>query len=562
MQLVRDILTVCAIFVWCDGCGNVAQIEKANQNYQVVWGIKSSHEDKLNVAAEQKRVLVKEVKALRKKTDELATQAVSLQEVNSKLEEAVLVLQAEMERKQKEFDSKLEAAVAASKAQGLSEVAATGDSDTLNSSKTTEVTNASDSSLNQAIEAMRMSAEVKKMGNKSSGSALSVGVADIIDDVSSMPSPGKSPAVFQGPSGTSSVLPPPPSQVDPEGNAIDWDAANRSSLLNLDWLSPQQRQLVEERRKDELVLGQEHERKKSLIDFTSSLFSHDKDKEEDPPPPAPEGESKISLRRLSAMFHKGTDASTSHHQSESRKETPESPLVTPHATVTSPQSGVVEGSALAVAAPVSSPASPGDVKPRCFRCGGTVEGPKYSTCKCDIPLMAPEEGTGGGAMDSFKGFLSKGKKSAGGFADGFKKAGSIFSHKSGDDDNSVHSGGTATRPAGNSSPAPTVGSSEVPTQPSSESSTNWLDSIAHELRMDSTPSVGTSKKSSLLSLDPEDTPAAPDYETATALLAMSRDRPAVSGNEPDSDDDESSLNRTADEDKHVNLARKLRSERN
>jgi hypothetical protein len=57
--------------------------------------------------------------------------------------------------------------------------------------------------------------------------------------------------------------------------------------------------------------------------------------------------------------------------------------------------------------------------PRCHRCGGTVEGPKYSTCKCAIPAMAPlepsEEGAGHdggrrGSMSNFMGMLSRGIK--------------------------------------------------------------------------------------------------------------------------------------------------------
>lgn len=64
--------------------------------------------------------------------------------------------------------------------------------------------------------------------------------------------------------------------------------------------------------------------------------------------------------------------------------------------------------------------------PRCYRCGGTVEGPKYSTCKCAIPAMSPIEISPGegsdpsastateqnrrGSMSSFMGMLSRGMK--------------------------------------------------------------------------------------------------------------------------------------------------------
>lgn len=38
--------------------------------------------------------------------------------------------------------------------------------------------------------------------------------------------------------------------------------------------------------------------------------------------------------------------------------------------------------------PVSSPA---EIKLRCLRCQGTVEGPKYSTCKCAIPALCHDD---------------------------------------------------------------------------------------------------------------------------------------------------------------------------
>jgi hypothetical protein len=561
-----------------------------------VWGIKTSHEDKLNVAAEQKRVLVKEVKSLRKKTEELVAHGSTLQEVNGKLEAAVVALQAEMERRQREFESRLEAAsvAAAARAECEAEAAAARDSEQAPpyESAVADLARVGDeeSSLNQAMEAMRVSAEVmeamrvsaevKKMSSDQASVALSLSASAIVDDVVTNPSPGKL-DVFQSASGTSSVLPPPPSQVDPEGNAIGWEAANRSSLLNLDWLSPQQRQLVEERRKDEMVLGQEHEKKKSLIDFTSSLFSHDKEKDEESgavhASAAAEGDSKISLRRLSAMFTKGDGGSPSHQQSEHRKEfvdprdsfASSTPTATAAATSgATATSGAGKGeenhsSLAAAAAAGANPSSPpAEGKPRCFRCGGTVEGPKYSTCKCDIPLMAPEEAGSGGAMDSFKGFLTKGKKSAGGLADGFKfKAGSIFSHKSGDEDHSMHSAGAgSTHTGGNASPGPGPGSSDGHDKPSESS--HWLDSIAHELHKDSTstPSVGHSRKSSLLSLDAEDSVVA-DYTASTASTATFSDRPIVTSHEPDSDDEEGHTENTAEVPSDIQLARRLKAER-
>jgi hypothetical protein len=39
----------------------------------------------------------------------------------------------------------------------------------------------------------------------------------------------------------------------------------------------------------------------------------------------------------------------------------------------------------------SPSSSSSEFKMRCYRCQGTVEGPKYSTCKCPVPAMCPED---------------------------------------------------------------------------------------------------------------------------------------------------------------------------
>lgn len=67
---------------------------------------------------------------------------------------------------------------------------------------------------------------------------------------------------------------------------------------------------------------------------------------------------------------------------------------------------------------------PSAMRLRCLRCEGSVEGPKYSTCKCSIPALTPDDlngGGGGGGVGSssismFTGFMSKG-------AGGLMKAG-------------------------------------------------------------------------------------------------------------------------------------------
>lgn len=51
--------------------------------------------------------------------------------------------------------------------------------------------------------------------------------------------------------------------------------------------------------------------------------------------------------------------------------------------------------------------------PICYRCSGTVEGPKYSTCKCNVPQLTPGDDNGSGGdkvhhhLGSFKNMINK-----------------------------------------------------------------------------------------------------------------------------------------------------------
>lgn len=66
---------------------------------------------------------------------------------------------------------------------------------------------------------------------------------------------------------------------------------------------------------------------------------------------------------------------------------------------------------------------PSSLRMHCLRCQGTVEGPKYSTCRCSIPALLPEDlhSSSGGGMRMLSGFLSKGSNVAGELAGGFAK---------------------------------------------------------------------------------------------------------------------------------------------
>ena len=495
-------------------------------------------------------MLVKEVKTLRKKMDEQSAHAASLAGVNGKLEEAVVALQADIANMRKEYEAKLSAAHAAITAPPPDDATqsvdskATDDAGALSpdpGESTDKDTAAADTSLSVAMEAIRQSAEIKRRstGHTASGEAHTADVTAIMEEQPSTSSVSGGIHLTSG-RGTDgggfagSVLPPLPSQVDAEGNAIDWDTTHSSDLLHLDWLSPEQRHLLEERRRDEMVLGHgDHERKKSLIDFTASLFK-DRDKESSHTTPGEDehhsdstskslGEKKLSLKRFSTIFSmsEGAQLSDSEHGIPAAVASPSagdnSAKVPPRQTHDSNSSSgtdkVYVGQLVAA-----------DGKPRCYRCGGTVEGPKYSTCKCDIPMMSPDE-EDTGAMESLKGFFSKGKKSAGGFADGLvhkTKAitGSIsmFSKHGEDTGSSQGDMSTTTASASSSSHVVTPSSSTVVSQqaavaatarPVSANAGNGLDNSTTNRTGESAslaPVSGGSvaPKECLLNLDDED----------------------------------------------------------
>jgi hypothetical protein len=174
------------------------------------------------------------------------------------------------------------------------------------------------------------------------------------------------------------------------------DGDNRAELLKMDWLSPEQRLLLQ------------------------------KSQQLQPPPPpyTPQDTSHLAHKRSSitdtftSLFNKdevSVHSSSSHGMDNSVKTTIKHSVSAPTIeTVSSPKQSTSS----------TLKDGPNPNAPKCFRCGGTVEGPKYSTCKCDIPAMSEEEAH---SSSLFKGFFDKSKHAAGGLAGSFMKASNIFS---------------------------------------------------------------------------------------------------------------------------------------
>lgn len=383
--------------------------------------MKSSLDEKLSVTNEQKKVLIKEVKTLRKKVEDVNSSNDAFRTVNENLENAILELQKQLDSQKERFETLLSEANSNS-----SSIEFQGEK---RDSQPLDTTNRLDTTTNDLVQnALRASSEAKH--HKVSASLDSEN--DLTGESKSLSEDSRTSrhGSVVDPVSTS-ILPPPPLPVDLDGNVIEWDHETRQQMLQMDWLSPEQRALLQDRQKEDLPFAEsDHHsfgRKRSIVQMTSNLFHLDKSEKHSSEvidstsslavsEKQEHEESKISFRRLSAMFH-----SSSQPQNTAAESHPSSPpTVAIKAEDPTPPSSPSPGHELinpdthsddrnrrsSSAAPI----------PTCYRCGGTVEGPKYSTCKCDIPQMTPlvEES----AIDHFKGFFSKGKNAA-------KKAGSV-----------------------------------------------------------------------------------------------------------------------------------------
>jgi hypothetical protein len=418
----------------------------------VVWNLKSSLDEKLSVTNEQKKVLIKEVKTLRKRVEDVNSSNDEFRAVNETLETAISELQKQLEAQKTRFETLL--LEANSTSSSSIEVVAQGESE--GGGGVGGDDDVTSSLVQNALKASSVAKHHKGSASLDSENDLTGDMKSLSEDA---PSPHASRTSRHGsvvePISTS-ILPPPPLPVDLDGNVIEWDHETREQMLQMDWLSPEQRALLQDRQKEDLPFAESDHysfgRKRSIVQMTSNLFHLDStskpDKQSsvlvegnDATPSSPNvvssekhehEESKISFRRLSAMFHSsrekdahapngatsGPGASANGEKSESNPSS-SSPTVAMKMENSVPPSSPSPAAGHEGNNPEddrsrrSSSAAP---IPTCYRCGGTVEGPKYSTCKCDIPQMTPlvEES----AIDQFKGLFSKGKNAA-------KKAGSV-----------------------------------------------------------------------------------------------------------------------------------------
>ena len=141
----------------------------------------------------------------------------------------------------------------------------------------------------------------------------------------------------------------------------DWEIPAAVALKSIPWLSPEQRILVEDRVKN--------------------ISQHDNNIAVSPPTVS--GEKRTSFSMMGSLFSQtyGSNLSSTNNTSISSHGDNAGSSSELNTFFDSPLTSGVESDASVQMKSVL----------KCLRCDGTVEGPKYSTCRCKIPALVPED---------------------------------------------------------------------------------------------------------------------------------------------------------------------------
>jgi hypothetical protein len=510
----------------------IGQIEKANHSYQMVWNMKTGLEEKNNKNSEQKKILVKEVKQLRKRLEESDDMNDQMSVVNDKLIAVTSDLRQQVEVQRKKIDAQHAAMLASTdstlheamrtttSSENLKVLDSSGGSD--GNGSIGEVTATADELLEEATALSQKSVQMHSKNPTSSpptkhtdkSSGTNTHLSEATESNSEVENLLNEPASLLGGGSTGPGITNSPVEVVTRGGrtaSMEWDFSSEksASMLNMDWLSPEQRQLAAQRQ--QLQQQQEGMDISQGGSGSGSVVSDSA--------PKTEKRSSIALfKNVISGLSIPKDFNTSFHGSHGNNSdhgvsSPHSPAPT---ATTQGSSPALEMQTTDEVNNSSSVSSDGQVnafidanyvnggKPTCFRCGGTVEGPKYSTCKCEIPAMSPlsedeleKEDHG---IQALKGFFKKGSSKAGGFASVARRKSlavgkDLFSHKEKEKETPSSQGAppTTSQPASSSGSGSAGGGIHFPDFPHLFSHDN------------ETPSVPAVKKQTLLDLDDGET---------------------------------------------------------
>lgn len=361
------------------------QIETVNMNFQMAVAGKMSMESKNSTLLEQKKLLVTEVKKLRRKVDDSASNMEDLKALNDKLSAAALALQQQLRDAQEKIDS--QAAALAANANGK-----------VRSESMSSESRDSDFTREQVDELLAFNDRM--LANLAAGGSASPGEGE------------KPSSVEEG-------------EDRAHEEHASWDLP-QTSMKDMEWISDEQNKLMQQRLAANDGQG-----------VSPAAFRHHAGS------PVQTAEAEHAGRRSSMSMLMGmtkaigmsSEAPTGPHAAPQKRSSMFSSILgggddSKSETSSHHSSGSFFSPFSSQSAHAAEPVTPEDRMPsayrmNCLRCQGTVEGPKYSTCKCATPALVPEDlatSSSGSSMRMFSGLLSKGSNVAGGLAGGLVKA--------------------------------------------------------------------------------------------------------------------------------------------
>lgn len=406
------------------------QVANINVNLQMAIASKEDVEIRASTLQDQKKLLVKEVRHMRKRLDETQSLLDEMKAMNAKLVENAELMKKELEEQQERMLTQRESSVTGGDVTPTTE----SDRESSHSSHFAKTTTVEKLFADNQSLLSRLSTESQQRSN---------GLADDEDENGRKTPPRPTPeaihidkftadhhtAAFGSHSRRSSVA-----TDDGNDDRSSWDMPP-VALRELGWLTEHQSKLLEKRIADRPevlehatpVPTQPPQNRRSSLSIlsgvTKAVFgdsSVDATPTSSTPAPVPKRSSLIS-----SVFGSAT------------KETPAP--TTPVASASSSLTGSTETSSSSVtsssagffASPFHDDETgrlPVTMRLTCLRCKGSVEGPKFSTCKCAVPAMSPDDlatpasSTTSSALTALTGMFSKGSSVAGGIAGGFVKA--------------------------------------------------------------------------------------------------------------------------------------------
>eukprot|EP01039_Chlorochromonas_danica_P000856 gene856-931_t len=383
------------------------QMEAINMNFEMAIAGKAAMEAKNTALSEQKRVLVKEVKQLRKKMDESTSNIDDLKALNDKLSAATLALQVQLNEALDKIQKQSETIELLKKGHGEKAAASvTTTNDSESQSQGDDARDSSDFAREQIDELLQFNQRMVESLGRNSSVGTGTGEDSTEDE-----------------GGRERFL--------SEEERPSWELP-QTSLKELGWISEEQNKLVRQRlaacegqsisiapskpnvtspsHTEEAAPANRRSSMSMLFGVTKALstFSSSSSSSKPSTDPAPHQTAKRGSM-LSFLGGSSSNSTAGHDEKPaaatgSNEETAggshffSSPFSVTPATPDEPDQ---EGDRM-----------PSMLRMRCLRCQGTVEGPKYSTCKCPTPALLPEDllntptnSTGGSVLSGFSGLL-------------------------------------------------------------------------------------------------------------------------------------------------------------